>query len=70
MSEWIKSKTQLPESGERVLIWRACVGWPKGVYHLGCWDEDEQGWIVGDAFYGDVGCISDWMPLPDPPKGE
>ena len=62
MAEWISVKDRLPESGKRVL---ACddfgkIFFSKWLGGVGCWIDEKH----------NVGHVTHWMPLPEPPKGE
>ena len=67
MSEWISVKDRLPENGYVIAF--AEIGCE---YLIGVLDEAAY---VGDGIccYGDgvmMMCVTHWMPLPEPPKGD
>lgn len=59
MSEWISVKDRLPKIGERVLIW-TCQTLEAVMYEKGKFNR----------FGADIDYATQWMPLPEPPKGE
>jgi hypothetical protein len=75
--EWIKCEDLMPEYGERVLcstkrnglkILRYCISGP-GAYKPGCVDwQGEVVSAIGQRF--DVGEVTHWMLLPEPPNAE
>lgn len=74
--EWIKVENQLPEHGQRVLIFQS---FPKGTSFqtlawplIGCpWNVAEYG-TYGKGFIGEkmnnLDYVTHWMPLPNPPN--
>lgn len=64
MSEWISVKDRLPEEGKSVLIFDECGNIL--VYSL---ERDRDGDLHWEDDYGYWhNDVTDWMPLPEPPK--
>lgn len=60
---WISVKGRMPEHGDVVLCHHKHTDYP-----IVCqWDERTGAWIDDKWSYG-TGCITHWMPLPEPPK--
>ena len=61
-SKWISVEDRLPEHGDVVLCHHKHTDYP-----IVCqWDERTGAWIDDKWSYG-TGCITHWMPLPEPP---
>ena len=62
-SKWISVEDRLPEHGDVMLCHHKHTDYP-----IVCqWDERTGAWIDDKWSYG-TGCITHWMPLPEPPK--
>ena len=63
---WISVRDRLPEKGEEVLVFDTRENW------IGfAWLRPDETWTaLGFDFPFDLGEVTHWMPLPNPPKGE
>ena len=66
VQEWISVDERLPEKGEEVLVFDTRENWT-GFAWL---NPDETWTALGFDFPFDLGEVTHWMPLPQPPKGE
>lgn len=73
--EWISVKDRLPKRGERVLSYLDFSKIPELKWENTVADNIYNGVLVGSnprkhiwEWQGD--CVTHWMPLPEPPKGE
>ena len=66
VQEWIPVTERLPEKGEEVLVFDTRENWT-GFARL---RPDETWTALGFDFPFDLGEVTHWMPLPEPPKGE
>lgn len=80
MNEWISVKDRLPENGQDVLVYHA------DDFHItvGDFERDNVRYYIeedGSKFYtnsgwdteipwAQKGCVTHWMPLPNPPEGK
>ena len=66
VQEWISVTERLPEKGEEVLVFNTRENW------IGfAWLRPDETWTaLGFDFPFDLGEVTHWMPLPQPPKGE
>ena len=66
VQEWISVTERLPEKGEEVLVFNTREDW------IGfAWMRPDETWTaLGFDFPFDLGEVTHWMPLPQPPKGE
>ena len=66
VQEWISVKDRLPEKGEEVLVFDTRENWTGFA-----WLRPDETWTaLGFDFPLDLGEVTHWMPLPQPPKGE
>ena len=66
VQEWILVTERLPEKGEEVLVFDTRENWTGFA-----WLRPDETWtILGFDFHFDLGEVTHWMPLPQPPKGE
>ena len=66
VQEWISVTERLPEKGEEVLVFDTRENW------IGfAWLRPDETWTaLGFDFPFDLGEVTHWIPLPEPPKGE
>ena len=63
---WISVRDRLPEKGEEVLVFDTRENWTGFA-----WLRPDETWTaLGFDFPLDLGEVTHWMPLPQPPKGE
>ena len=66
VQEWISVTERLPEKGEEVLVFDTRENWTGFA-----WLRPDETWTaLGFDFPFDLGEVTHWMPLPQPPKGE
>lgn len=66
VQEWIPVTERLPEKGEDVLVFNIRENWTGFA-----WLRPDETWTaLGFDFPFDLGEVTHWMPLPQPPKGE
>ena len=66
VQEWIPVTERLPEKGEDVLVFNTRENWTGFA-----WLRPDETWTaLGFDFPFDLGEVTHWMPLPQPPKGE
>ena len=66
VQEWISVDDRLPEKGEEVLVFDTRENWTGFA-----WLRPDETWTaLGFDFPFDLGEVTHWMPLPQPPKGE
>ena len=66
VQEWISVTERLPEKGEEVLVFDTRENWAGFA-----WLRPDETWTaLGFDFPFDLGEVTHWMPLPQPPKGE
>ena len=66
VQEWISVTDRLPEKGEEVLVFDTRENWTGFA-----WLRPDETWTaLGFDFPFDLGEVTHWMPLPQPPKGE
>ena len=66
VQEWIPVTERLPEKGEEVLVFDTRENWTGFA-----WLRPDETWTaLGFDFPFDLGEVTHWMPLPQPPKGE
>ena len=65
-TKWISVTERLPEKGEEVLVFDTRENWTG----FACLRPDETWTALGFDFPFDLGEVTHWMPLPQPPKGE
>ena len=66
VQEWISVTERLPEKGEEVLVFDTRENWTGFA-----WLRPDETWTaLGFDFPFDLGEVTHWMPLPEPPKGE
>ena len=66
VQEWISVDDRLPEKGEEVLVFDTRENWTGFA-----WLRPDETWTaLGFDFPFDLGEVTHWMPLPEPPKGE
>ena len=66
VQEWISVRDRLPEKGEDVLVFNIRENWTGFA-----WLRPDETWTaLGFDFPFDLGEVTHWMPLPEPPKGE
>ena len=66
VQEWIPVTERLPEKGEEVLVFDTRENWTGFA-----WLRPDETWTaLGFDFPFDLGEVTHWMPLPEPPKGE
>ena len=66
VQEWISVTERLPEKGEEVLVFDTRENWTGFA-----WLRPDETWTaLGFDFPLDLGEVTHWMPLPQPPKGE
>ena len=64
--EWISVKDRLPEKGEEVLVFDTRENWTGFA-----WLRPDETWTaLGFDFPLDLGEVTHWMPMTQPPKGE
>ena len=65
VQEWIPVTERLPEKGQEVLVFDTRENWTGFA-----WLRPDETWtILGFDFHFDLGEVTHWMPLPEPPKG-
>ena len=65
VQEWISVRDRLPEKGEEVLVFDTRENW-NGF----AWLRPDETWAaLGFDFPLDLGEVTHWMPIPQPPKG-
>ena len=66
VQEWISVTERLPEKGEDVLVFNTRENWTGFA-----WLRPDETWTaLGFDFPFDLGEVTHWMPIPQPPKGE
>ena len=66
VQEWISVRDRLPEKGEEVLVFDTRENWTGFA-----WLRPDETWTaLGFDFPFDLGEVTHWMPIPQPPKGE
>ena len=66
VQEWIPVTERLPEKGQEVLVFDTRENWTGFA-----WLRPDETWTaLGFDFPFDLGEVTHWMPLPQPPKGE
>ena len=66
VQEWVSVTERLPEKGEEVLVFDTRENWTGFA-----WLRPDETWTaLGFDFPFDLGEVTHWMPLPQPPKGE
>ena len=66
VQEWIPVTERLPEKGEDVLVFNTRENWTGFA-----WLRPDETWTaLGFDFPFDLGEVTHWMPIPQPPKGE
>lgn len=66
VQEWIPVTERLPEKGQEVLVFDTRENWTGFA-----WLRPDETWTaLGFDFPFDLGEVTHWMPLPEPPKGE
>ena len=66
VQEWISVTERLPEKGEEVLVFDTRENWTGFA-----WLRPDETWTaLGFDFPFDLGEVTHWMTLPQPPKGE
>ena len=66
VQKWIPVTERLPEKGEEVLVFDTRENWTGFA-----WLRPDETWTaLGFDFPFDLGEVTHWMPLPQPPKGE
>ena len=66
VQEWIPVTERLPEKGEEVLVFDTRENWTGFA-----WLRPDETWTaLGFDFPLDLGEVTHWMPMPQPPKGE
>ena len=66
VQEWVSVTERLPEKGEDVLVFNIRENWTGFA-----WLRPDETWTaLGFDFPFDLGEVTHWMPLPQPPKGE
>ena len=67
-SQWISVKDRLPDDASDVLAYYDCIDDGRVMlvnYYKNCWYDAVFNDLIDDL---DQGCITYWMPLPEPPK--
>ena len=66
VQEWIPVTERLPEKGQEVLVFDTRENWTGFA-----WLRPDETWTaLGFDFPFDLGEVTHWMPLPQPPKGD
>ena len=66
VQEWVSVEDRLPEKGEEVLVFDTRENWTGFA-----WLRPDETWTaLGFDFPFDLGEVTHWMPLPEPPKGD
>ena len=66
VQEWIPVTERLPEKGQEVLVFDTRENWTGFA-----WLRPDETWTaLGFDFPFDLGEVTHWMPLPEPPKGD
>ena len=66
VQEWIPVTERLPEKGQEVLVFDTRENWTGFA-----WLRPDETWTaLGFDFPFDLGEVTHWMPMPQPPKGE
>ena len=63
MSEWISVEEEMPEVGERVLVFHEGVS-----MHVLFWDERNEEWTDDYETFLNPEEVTHWQPLPEPPQ--
>ena len=69
VDQWISVEERLPDDASDVLAYYDCGDDSRVMfvnYYKRCWYDSVFNDLIDDL---DQGCITHWMPLPEPPKG-